>query len=191
MKNIHLHSTIRNKLFLTASILGVISLTACERKATTEAMPLPVCPTLQPTVQVAPSRTFETAHLGAAIDTFERAPTVGNQSSVKVAFAKLDEKIAEQEDLMIKAGGQERAYASLKLNNLQTYRNSEMARFKKDLDGLALDENPPEDTRSAAQKAEDKAERVGEKVEDGAKKVGRTIGNAVRKTGEAISDSSQ
>ena len=154
-------------------------------------MDLPVNPSIQPAQPAEPvarTTSFETDRLASAIDAFEKAPTAENQSSVKLAFAKLDGEIAELEDRVVKTDGTDRAEASAKLNNMQSYRTAEMLRFTKDQDGLALDANPPVDSRSAAQKAGDTATMIGDKVEDGSKKVGRTLEKAARNTGEAIKD---
>ena len=181
-------------LILAASIFGILTFTSCERKSAAVEMALPANPPVQEqpavpdAVPIAVTKTFETSRLGAAIDTFEKAPTAENQSSVKLAFSKLDGEIAELEDRVVKTSGTDRAEASAKLNNLQAYRNAEALRFTKDQDGLALDANPPVDSRSGAQKVKDTAEMVGEKVEDGTKKVGRTLEKAARNTGEAIKD---
>ncbi|MEI8343194.1 MAG: hypothetical protein WCH43_16855, partial [Verrucomicrobiota bacterium] len=71
------------------------------------------------------------------------------------------------------------------------FRDAQMLRFTKDKNGLALDANPPADSRSAAQKAGDTASMIGEKVEEGAKKTGRTLEKAARNTGEAINDATR
>ena len=181
----------KTRFILAASIVGTLAFTACERKAATVEMTLPINPptqTAQPAEPVATTATFETSRLGTAINVFEKAPTVENQSSVKLAFSKLDGEIAELEDRVVKTNGTDREEASAKLNNLQRYRDAETTRFTKDQDGLALDANSPADSRSAAQKAGDTAAMVGEKVEDGTRKVGRTIERAARNTGEAIKD---
>jgi hypothetical protein len=137
---------------------------------------------------VAKTTTFETARLGAAIETFEKAPTEENQSSVRLAFAKLDSEIAELQDRVVKTNGSDRAEAASKLNNLQRYRDGEMNRFTKAQEATTSVVNPPADSRSAAQKVEDTTEKAGEKVEEGARKVGDTLENAARKTGDAIKD---
>ncbi|MEI8341991.1 MAG: hypothetical protein WCH43_10725, partial [Verrucomicrobiota bacterium] len=88
-------------------------------------MDLPVNPAIQPSQPAQPftaTRTLETTRLGVAIDIYEKSPTVENQSSVKLAFAKLDGEIAELEDRVVRTNGSERAEASAKLNNLQSFR---------------------------------------------------------------------
>lgn len=195
MTTIHSPAPLRNntRLFIVASILGALSFSACERKTATVEMVLPVNPSPQvrPVEPVAITKTIETTNLGEAIDAFEKVPTVENQSSVKLAFSKLDGEIAELQDRVVKTNSYDRAEASVKLGNLQKYRDIEAIRFAKDQDGLALDANPPVDSRSAAQKAGDTATMVGEKVEDGARKVGRTLENAAHNTGEAIKDATR
>ena len=209
MKSINLltNQWSKPRVVFAASLAWALILVACERKAATVEVGLPANPTVQsgdpvavmtPTAPaisrpVARTTSFETSGLGTAIDTFEKAPTVDNQSSVKLAFAKLDEKIAELQDRAAKTDGQDRAEANAKADNLQSYRNAEMTRYTRDQDGLALDAmpppaNPPVDSRSVAQKAKDTAEEVGDKVKQGAEKVGRGLDKAARKTGDAIDD---
>ena len=118
-------SGIAARTLLAASIGCTLTFAACERKTATVELTLPVEPTVQPAEPVAKTSTFETSRLGDAIDTFEKVPTVENQSSVKLAFAKLDGEIAEMQDRVVKTNGQDRAEASAKLNNLQTYRDAE------------------------------------------------------------------
>ena len=197
MRTIYLLTSIRSIIFLTTAILGGLSFTACERKTTSVEMTLPSNPTLQPlepipSMPVVPeTRTFETSSLGVAIDAFEKAPTEESQAAVKFELAKLDIKISELDDRVIKSSGADRADALTQVNHLQWVHDSEMNRFIKDQDGLTLDANPPAVIHSADQKTDDRDEGVGEKVEEGAKKVGRTVGKAIRKTGEAITDVSQ
>lgn len=193
MNIIPIPATLRNhsRIILATSILGAFALTACERKQATENMSPPINPTMQSASPVAQTSTFETSRLGLAIDTFEKAPTVENQSTVKLAFAKLDGEIAELQDRAVKTGGSDHAEALAKSRSLQVYRDAEMLRFTKDQDRLALDANPPVDSRTGAQKVKDAAVNVGDKVEDGAQKVGRTLDKAARKTGDAIEDVTQ
>ena len=197
MRTIYLLTSIRSIIFLTTAILGGLSFTACERNTTSVEMTLPSNPTLQPlepipSMPVVPeTRTFETSSLGVAIDAFEKAPTEESQAAVKFELAKLDIKISELDDRVIKSSGADRADALTQVNHLQWVHDSEMNRFIKDQDGLTLDANPPAVIHSADQKTDDRDEGVGEKVEEGAKKVGRTVGKAIRKTGEAITDVSQ
>jgi hypothetical protein len=63
-----------------------------------------------------------------------------------------------------------------------------MIRFTNAQDAVALNVNPPVDSRSATQKMDDAAAIVEEKVVDGTKKVGRTLGKAARNTGDAIKE---
>jgi hypothetical protein len=166
---------------LTAMIAAVLAFSACERKTVTREE-------IQPADPVAKTTTFETSTLGAAIDAFEKAPAAENQSAVNLAFAKLDSEIAELDDRVVKTDGAERAEASAKANNLKSYREAERLRFTKAQAGTAFDTTPAADSRSATQKVEDAAEKVGDKVEEGARKVGETLENAAKKTGEAIKD---
>ena len=178
------------RIILAASIASALAFAACERKSATVELTLPSNPAVQPqpAEPVAVTSTFETARLGEAIDTFEKVPTVENQSSVRLAFAKLDGEIAELQDRVVRTNGQDRADASAKLNNLQNYRDAETIRFTKAQNGMALDANRPADGRSVAQKAGDTAVMVGDKVEDGTRKAGRTLERAAEKTGEVIHD---
>jgi len=194
MRTIFLPKPIQTHFFLAASIVGVLSFTACERKTATVEMPLPVNPTPamdQSGPVIARNQASEVLRLSVAVDLFEKNPTMENQASVKLALGKLDDKIADLNDRSIKTIGADRADALTQLNDLQKDRDMEVNRFTKDQDGLALDANSPGDNRSAVQTREDRDDGVGEKVEEGAKKVGRTVGGVIRKTGEAISGASQ
>jgi hypothetical protein len=188
MKTIHLIQPTSTRFILTASILGALTFTACERKSVTEEPAPPVNPLVQPADPVAKTTTLETGRLGVAIDTFEKAPTAENHSSVNLALAQLDGEIAELEDRVVKTDGTDRAEAAAKLDNLKSYRDAEKVRFAKVQVGTAFDPNPPADSRSAAQKLEDTVEKVGDKIEEGAKKVGETIEEAAKDTGEAVKD---
>ena len=192
MKLIHQCLSMRTSVFLATSIFGVLSFTGCERKPATVEMILPSNPpnVINPT-GTGGIENYNTARLDFVIDRFERAPTVENQAAVKIAFVKMDVKIAEQNDKMVHSIGAERSEATAQVNELQRVRALEMTRFTKDQDGLALDANLPPDSRSTLQKGDDPVAGIGEKVEDGAKKVGRTLGKVVRKTGEAIDGAAQ
>lgn len=180
MKTIHLIQPTTARLFVTASMLGALTFTACQRRPVTEET--------KPPMPSAKTTTFETGRLGAAIDAFAQAPTAENQSSVNLALAKLDNEIAELETLSLRANGSDRADATAKLGNLKTYRAEEMARFVKLQVGTASDASSPADSRSASQKLEDTAEKVGDKIEGNVRKVGESIENAAEKTGETIRD---
>lgn len=215
MQPIYLLSQFRThtRFILTASILGAFALGACERKPGTGdpaispnprlsdspiATPPETIAEARANQPVAETRTIETVRLADAIDTFEKDPSVENHSSVKLAFAKLDGEIAELEDRVVKTNGSDRAEAAAKLDNLQKYRAAQMIRFPKAQDETALEGNPkgeirpaiqqPADSRSATQKVEDTAVKVGDKIEDGAKQIGNTLEKAVKKTGETIKD---
>jgi hypothetical protein len=109
MKTIHLIQPTSSRFILAALILGALTFAACERKSVTEAPALPINPPVQPAAPLAITTTFETGRLRAVIDTFEKAPTAENHSSVKLAFAKLDSEIAELEDRVVKTNGTDRA----------------------------------------------------------------------------------
>ncbi len=178
-----------NTLFILAtSVFGALALTACERKSANSEPTLPVNPTAELAMPVVETTTFETVRLGAAIDMYEKNPVIDNRSSVNLAFAKLDGEIAELQDRVVKAIGNDSAEPTAKLNNLQRFRDSEMIRFTNAQDAVALNVNPPVDSRSATQKMDDAAAIVEEKVVDGTKKVGRTLGKAARNTGDAIKE---
>ena len=133
MTKIHLPLTEKGnaRFILTASIVWALTFTACERKSTAVETALPVDLIAQPAEPVAKTKTFETARLATAIDRFEQAPTVENQSSTKLAFSDLNGEIAELEDRVVKTSGSDRADAASKLNNLQRYRDAELIRFAK------------------------------------------------------------
>ena len=204
----------QTRLILAAAFCGALTFAACERKSTGSTgveTPTPATPVVQtappeqavaqpappadqivqpvPSVEpVAITETFETDRLGVAIDAYEKAPTAENQSSVNLAFAKLDVEIAKLEDRVVKTDGAGRAEATSKLNNMQNYRKDEVLRFTKDQNGQTQNANPPVDSRSGTQKVKDTAVMVGDKVENGAKDVGSTLKNAAKDTGEAIKD---
>ena len=164
-----------SRFLLAASIVCALTFTACERQTTVEEPAPPAPPATQTAEPVAKTSTFETARLGGAIDKFEKAPTMENQSLVKLAFAELDSEIAELEVRVVKTTGSARMEAAAKSNNLQKYRDAETLRFTKAQAAATLDVNSPVDSRSGAQKMKDTATQVGGKIEDGAEKVGRTV----------------
>jgi len=188
MKAIHSHAAKRNttRVIFAASILCGLAFTACERKTTADEPTTPASLVAQSAEPVAKTSTFETARLGAAIDTFAKTPTIENQSSVKLAFAELDSEIAELGNRMVKTTGSAREEATAKSNNMKAYRDAELIRFAK---AQALSPlSPPADSRSGAQKMKDAAAKAGNKIEDGAQKVGKTLEKAAKNTGEAIDE---
>lgn len=176
------------QFLLATSMLVVFTFAACERKPMSEEQMPSVNLNPQPAEPVAKTKTFETSRLAEAINTYEKSPTPENHSSVKSAFSKLDGEIAELKDRAVKTDGFDRAEAAAKQSNLQNYRDSEMIRFMKAQEAAALGVNPPADSRSAAQKVESTAEKVGDKIVEGAKKVGNTVEKAAKNTGDAIKD---
>lgn len=176
------------RFFLAASIGFALSLTACDRKTTAGEPARPVMPTTLSAEPVAKTSTFETARIAEAIKTFEKAPTVKNQSAVKLAFAELDGEIAELDDRVVKSTGSDRADAAAKLKNLQDYRDAETIRFAKAQVGTGLEVTSPADGRSGTQKISDTATKVGESIKDGTQKVGRTLEKGAKNTGDAIKD---
>jgi len=183
-----LSPTGNTRFILTASFACALTFTACERKITAEEPTPSANPVTQSAEPIANTSTFETARLGAAIDKFEKAPTMENQSSVKLAFAELNGEIAELDDRVVKTSGTARAEAAAKSVNLQKYRDAEMIRFTKAQAFTTPDVNPPADSRSGSQKIKDTAAKVEENIEDGTKKVGRTIEKGAKNTGDAIKD---
>ena len=129
---------------------------------------------------VAKTKTFETARLGAAIDSFEKEPVDRNSAAVKKALAELDGEIAELQERVAKTSGAARDEAAVKARNLESYRSSENLRFTKAQAAGALGGRPSADGRTGAEKVEDRARRVGQTVEDGAKRVGESLENAAK-----------
>jgi hypothetical protein len=151
----------------------VLSFAACEKR--TVVVVEPSAPQAEP---VSKTRTFETAALKSAINSYEQAPSPARAADVRKAFAELDGEIAELEADVAKKTGQDRAEAAQKLANLTGYREAERARFAK------LEATTPADTgvdaRSAAQKAEDAARKTGTAVKDAAKDVGQALKDITR-----------
>lgn len=163
------------------SLLPLLNLTACQRRPVTEDSPA------KPAAPSAETTTLETGRLGAAIDALAKTSNGENRSAVNLALAELDSEIAELQSLVLKAGGSDRAEASVKLDNLKRYRAEEMARLA-NLETATPFGSPPPDSRSGSQKLEDAAENAGDKLEEGAEKVGDAIQDAAHKTGEAVRD---
>lgn len=166
-------------------MLGLLSMTACQRKSPTDDAPA------APPTPSAKTTTFETGRLGAAIDNYASSPTEQNRASVNLALAELDGEIAELEDSRLTLIGDRRAEVAAKADNLKSYRADESARFAKVQAGSVFDATPLPDSRSGAQKLEDTAVKVGDKVQEGAQKVGQSLEDAAHKTGEAIDDATR
>ena len=152
-----------------------ITLIGCDRKP--DVIVVESTPAADP---VAQTKTLETARLGGAVNAYERTPSAENLADVKEALADLDGEIAELEGHVANRTGSEREEASAKLKNLQAYRTAETTRFAaaQAKAGPGVPPSVPSvDARSAA-----------EKVEDAAKRVGNTIENAAKETGDAIKD---
>jgi hypothetical protein len=154
---------------ISAALL--LAITACERKTVVVVESPPVEP-------VAKTKTFETAALKAAIDSYERAPTNEAAANVRKRFAELDSEIAELEGRVARKSGDERAEAAQKLANLTAYRAAETARFAKAQ--AAAPSGVRVDARSGAEKVEDAARRTGEALKDAAKETGNAIKDIVR-----------
>jgi hypothetical protein len=165
----------------------VLAFTACERK-TVEVI-VPANPDAADPVPQ--TRTFETAGLKSAIDTYEKMPTTENAADVRKAFAKLDGEIAELEGHVARKTGNERAEAAQKLANLTTYRTAETARFAKAQATAGVAAPTADitiDSRSGAQKAEDAARNTGDTLKNAAEKAGDAIKDAGKKAGDAIKE---
>jgi len=128
----------KTQFILTVSIVGALTFTACEYKSTAAEPALsgsltaqPADSADQPTNPVAKTVTFETTRLGVAINAFEKAPSVENRSSVRLAFAKLNREIAKLENRVVKTDGPDRAEATAKFDYLQEHRDAETIRFAK------------------------------------------------------------
>ena len=166
-----------NPRILTAIAAAVaVSFSACERRTVVVDV-APATPIPEP---VAKTRTLETSHLGAAVNSYERNPSAENLADVKKAFADLDGEIAELEGLVAKRNGGEREEAAAKLRNLRAYRAAEAARLTVAQAGATVGVPPAGDARSGAQKLEDAAKRTGNTLEDAAKRTGDAIKDTVR-----------
>jgi hypothetical protein len=155
---------------------SVLGFAACDRQIVVVEK-APATPLPEP---VARTKTLETSRLGSAVDDFEREPSAARRATVKKAFAELDGEIAELQEYIAKHGGEERAKAAAKLQNLQSYRAAESARFTAaEAKGTASDREPA-DARSGTEKVEDSARKAGNAIEDAAKKTGDAIKDAVR-----------
>ena len=158
------------------AVAGALATMGCERK-TVGVEGTPLTPVVDPSAQ---TRTLETSRLGAAVDAYERQPGAENHAAVKLALADLDGEIAELEALVARRSGGEREEAAVKLQNLQTYRAGEVARFTVAQARAPLAPPAPRDGRTGADKVEDAARRVGNSVEDAARKTGDAIKDAGR-----------
>ena len=158
------------------TVAVILCSSACERKTVVLEVPSPT-PVGEP---IARTKTLETSRLGAAVESYERAPSSANHADVKKALADLDGEIAELEVLVARRSGGDRDEAAVKLRNLKTYRAGEVARFTAAQANAPLAEPESRDGRTGADKAEDAARRVGDSVEKAARKTGDAIKDAVR-----------
>lgn len=176
----------KNTIFLSAifSTVALLALSGCERKSVV----VVEAPSPEP---IARTKTFETARLKSAIDSYERTPNSENAADVHKAFAELDGEIAELETHVAKKTGNERAEAAQKLANLTAYRTGEAARFGKAQAAAGVNGTAGEvriDARTGAEKAEDAARNTGDTIKNAAKDVGDAIKDAGKKAGDAIKD---
>ena len=155
------------------TVAVILCSSACERKTVVLEVPSPT-PVGEP---IARTKTLETSRLGAAVESYERAPSSANHADVKKALADLDGEIAA---LVARRSGGDRDEAAVKLRNLKTYRAGEVARFTAAQANAPLAEPESRDGRTGADKAEDAARRVGDSVEKAARKTGDAIKDAVR-----------
>ncbi len=170
-----------NRLPLLVAV-ACLATAACERKTVVITVPQPT-PVAEPTAlaePVAKTKTLETFRLGSAVDSYEREPTAEHHATVKKALAALDGEIAELEALVAKRTGEGRQEAAAKLQNLQTYRTAEMARFTAAQGKAPLVESSSPDARTGADKVGDAAKRTGRSIEDAARRTGDAIKDAVR-----------
>jgi hypothetical protein len=172
-------------------ILGVLAvaflaLAACDRNSSTLApagTPIP-----EP---VAKTKTLETSRLADEIDRYDREPTAENAASVKKALASIDGEIAELQGSVAR-GGDGQAEAAAKVRNLESYRETQAARFAAmQAKSGAHTTSPAPDGRSGSDKAEAAAREAGVKIEEGARKAGNAVGNALERAGNALKDASK
>ncbi|MDB6151848.1 MAG: hypothetical protein JWL90_301 [Chthoniobacteraceae bacterium] len=180
----------KNRL-LIFTMAGALGIAACERKAPVVIIQGNPAEDLAGVDSDAKTRTRETNKLGQAIDEYAAHPTAEAGAEVKKRFASLDGEVAELELFVAKSKGVEREEANAKLRNLQAYRASEAARFGKlpansaELSGVRVD------SRTGAEKAEQKARDIGDTIEAGAKRAGDSIKEAAERTKDAVKDAVQ
>ena len=118
------------KLIKSAAFISLLCVVgACKKEETvTVTLPSATPADLQQT-PAAPTKTLETKKLGAAVDEYVGLPNDVNAAEVKQAFADLDGEIAELQSRVAQTTGNDQAEARAKLENLQTYRAAEFARF--------------------------------------------------------------
>ena len=175
------------KHILLPCVLATLLLGACDRSdpnPAANATPIP-----EP---VAKTDTLETRRLASAIDSYEATPSTESAASVKQAMAALDGEIAELESRVAKTSGGERDEASVKLQNLQTYRDTQAARFTlMRAKETATPTATPVDGRSGADKTEARAREVGGQIQDGARRAGDALEDAGRNVKDAIDGARQ
>jgi hypothetical protein len=109
--------------------------------------------------------TFETAGLRDAIDDYKQDPTEANRKKVEESFEELDKEIQDLEARVASTGGDEKAEAQRKLDDLRSFKYQEQVRF-------------------TGQQAESAAEKVGETIEKAAEQTGEFL----KKAGEDIKE---
>jgi hypothetical protein len=153
------------KLIHISSVLAgtVLLFTSCERRSETV-----VETRVEEPIKVEPvsaTKTFETAGLERAIETYRANPTDQNKAAVDKAFAELDAEIAELKQKAASSTGTAKNETERKLADLEAYRDKQRVNY-------------------TGEKAEDAAASAGEAIKDATEDVGR----AIEKTGEAIKD---
>lgn len=174
---------------ILAVSIAALAFTACDRQPKTVIIEDRRSVEVDP--PVARTKTFETARLGRAIDTYESAPTVAHSADVSKALAELDGEIAELVGYISKHDGSERAEAERKLADLRAYRAKEAVRYAAaQVNVVPVSAVPGEPVRRdadrAAESAEDAARRVGDKVERTGKKVGAGLKDAANAVRDAV-----
>jgi len=188
--------SIRNKSLLTASILSSLTLASLQAETnmdanvktpefTTSSTAEPDLPTTHSALPE--KRAPETISLGAAIDSFKQHPTVENRSAVKIALAKLNLDIAEQEARMVQAEGPARTDAAAQIEALKNYRAAQLHRLPRNavfashaphqhhLATLSHRERGERDERGPVEKMKDSALNAKDKVVSGAETAGSKV----------------
>lgn len=167
---------IRNRTLLTASVAAALSLTPLHHSV---GAPDPIAPSQfeepRPITQShAEALPPEGPSLRIAITAFKKNPSAENRSSMKLALARVDLKIAELRDRKLNSTGPERANAVAKLDDLQQYRSAQMHRLSRNTE-LALnaqEHNRTSEKPGIAIQVKDTALDVKDKAISGAKSVG-------------------
>ena len=152
--------------FLTLGGSLILFLSACEEKPQVVEKPTPA------------TKNFETARLGAAIDSYAASPSDTQAADVQKAFDEIDGEIVELDQRASSVTGAERTEAQTKAANLRAYRDKEKLRY--------TEAQARAKTNAAGDKAESAAEKVGEGVKDAANAVKTGVENTVDSVKEAL-----